>query len=144
MSLYLPAALRQQLIEADDHRCAYCHTFQVNSGYPMVVDHVLPRSKGGTETFENLCYACHRCTLFKHTTTKLQDPITRIVTPLFHPRQHSWSDHFTWANDGIHLIGNTAIGRVTIISLNVNNDAILDARLNWLRVGWHPPSEDKR
>ena len=142
MSLYLSAASKRRLLEADDHRCAYCHTSQVNSGHPMVVDHILPRSKGGTSDFENLCYACYRCNLFKHATSELEDPLTSEMTALSHPRQHTWSDHFVWSNDGIRLLGLTAIGRVTIIALNMNNDVILDARRNWLRVGWHPPAED--
>ena len=139
MSVYLSAALRRQLVAADDHRCAYCRTSQAHTGYPMVVDHILPRSKGGTDEFDNLCFACHRCNLFKHATTELEDPLTGMMTPLFHPRRQNWSDHFAWDNDSINLVGLTASVRVTIIALNINNDAILDARRNWVRVGWHPP-----
>ncbi len=142
MSQYLPNALRQRLLDVDDHRCAYCRTAQATSGFPMVVDHILPRSKGGLNDFDNLCFACHRCNLFKQTTTELDDPLTGESTALFHPREHRWGDHFAWASDGIHLLGASATGRVTILALNMNNDAILDARRNWLRVGWHPPTED--
>jgi len=37
MSTYLPAELRQQLVEADDHRCAYGQTTAANTGQPMVL-----------------------------------------------------------------------------------------------------------
>jgi 5-methylcytosine-specific restriction endonuclease McrA len=53
MSIYLAAELRQQMQEADDQRCAYCQTTQANSGYPMIVDHVVPGSKGGNTEFDN-------------------------------------------------------------------------------------------
>ena len=76
MSTYLPAELRQQLVEADDHRS----------------------------------------------------------------RQHVWTDHFAWDAAGIRLIGLTAIGRTTIIALNINNEVIVDARRRWVGVGWHPPA----
>ncbi len=141
MSIYISSALRRQLVEADDHRCAYCRTAQAHSGYPLVVDHIQPRSKGGATEFDNLCLACHRCNLFKHATTELEDPITGELVPLFHPRRQTWSDHFSWDENGIHLVGITAVGRVTIIALNMNNDVIISARRNWLRVGWHPPDD---
>jgi hypothetical protein len=130
MSAYLPAELRQQLVEADDHRCAYCQTTQANSGYPMVVDHILPRSKEGKTQFDNLCFACHRCNEFKGSTTMMEDPLTGELTPLFHPRLHMWDEHFVWDATGIRLIGLTTIGRVTVIALNMNNEVILDARRN--------------
>ena len=143
MSIYLSAALRQQLLEADDQCCAYCQTTQANSGYPMVIDHLVPQSKGGQTEFANLCFACHRCNEFKGSTTQLEEPLTGEITALFHPRRHAWADHFTWDVTGIRIVGLTALGRVTIIALNMNNEVILDARRNWVRVGWHPPDRER-
>ena len=143
MSTYLPVELRQQLQEADDHRCAYCQTTQTNSGYPMVVDHILPRSKGGQTEFLNLCFACHRCNEFKRSTTQLEDPLSGEITALFHPRRQTWADHFMWDATGIRIVGITAVSRVTLIALNMNNEVILDARRNWVRVGWHPPDQKR-
>ena len=139
MSTYLAAELRQQLLEVDDQRCAYCQTTQANSGSPMIVDHVVPGSKGGNTEFDNLCFACHRCNEFKGATTALEDPLSGEMTPLFHPRRQVWPEHFTWDATGIRIIGVTAVGRVTVITLNMNNEVILDARRNWVSVGWHPP-----
>lgn len=141
MRLYLPANLRRQLEEADDHRCAYCHTSQMTSGYPMVVDLVVPRSRGGVTAFDNLCFACHRCNLYKRALIELHDPLTGVLSPLFHPRQHLWLEHFAWDETGFHLRGLTAVGRVTVIALKMNNDVIVSARRNWVGVGWHPLTE---
>lgn len=138
MSLYLPTELRQQLLAADDHRCAYCQTAQANSGYPMVVDHIVPRKKGGLTEFDNLCFACHRCNEFKGATTELEDPLTNEMAPLYHPRQRQWADHFTWDGAGIYIVGLTAIGRVTVIALKLNNEIIANARQNWVNAGLHP------
>ncbi|MCI0398356.1 MAG: HNH endonuclease [Chloroflexi bacterium] len=139
MSVYLPAELYQQLLEVDDHCCAHCRTTQSNSGQPMVVDHIISRKKGGKTEFKNLCFACRRCNEFKGPVVVLRDPLTGELTPLFHPRQQQWSEHFAWDSGGVRVVGLTAIGRVTIIALNMNNDIIIDARQQWVSVGWHPP-----
>lgn len=139
MSAYLSVELRRQLLEADDHCCAYCQTAQSNSGYPMVIDHIIPRKQGGRTVFGNLCYACHRCNEFKGAATEIEDPLTDKAVPLFHPRQQQWRDHFTWDSAGIHIVGLTAVGRVTIIALRLNNEVIVNARQNWVSAGLHPP-----
>jgi len=73
--MYLPADLRNQLEDVDDHRCAYCRTTQANSGQPMVVDHILPETQGGETGFHNLCFACRRCNEYKGAQTAAIDPL---------------------------------------------------------------------
>lgn len=138
MAIYLPTAVRQRLIEADDHRCAYCRTAQSHSGSPMVVDHVRPRSKGGATSFENLCFACYRCNLFKGPQVETVDPLSGELTPLFRPRDDQWGEHFAWDDVSLHILGRTSIGRATIAALHINNPVIIDARRNWVRLGWRP------
>jgi len=141
VAVYLSTALRQRLVEADDHRCAYCHTSQANSGSPMVVDHLLPLSKGGVTAFENLCFACYRCNLFKGSQVEAIDPLSGDMATLFHARRDRWSDHFSWDEAGLRIFGLTATGRATVAALNMNNEVILDARRNWVRLGWLPNAE---
>lgn len=138
---YLPPELRQKLYDADDHRCTYCRTTEVNSGQPMTIDHIIPRAQGGKTTFENLCLACARCNEFKGFTTMGFDPLTGETVALFNPRTQRWEEHFAWDAWGVHLVGRTATGRATIVALNMNNDVIVDARRRWVSVGWHPPQE---
>ncbi len=40
----------------DRHRCQYC-----GSERHLTVDHVVPRSKGGTDTWDNLVTSCAPC-----------------------------------------------------------------------------------
>lgn len=141
MSTYLPVELRQQLLAVGDHRCAYCQTAQSNSGYPMVTDHIIPRKKGGSTEFDNLCFACHRCNEFKGATMVMEDPLTNEISPLYHPRRQQWVDHFAWDAAAIQIVGLTAIGRVTVIALKLNNDVIVNARQNWVNAGLHPINE---
>jgi hypothetical protein len=139
MSIYLPTELRLQLEQADDHCCAYCQTVQANSGQRMVPDHIVPESQGGQREFENLCFACRLCNEYKGAKTTGIDPQTGETTALFHPRQQIWAEHFAWEENGTRIIGLTAVGRATIITLNMNNDIIVPARLRWVTAGWHPP-----
>ena len=47
---------RKNLYLRDNHLCQYCGT----SG-TLTIDHVLPKSRGGVETWENLVTSCMRC-----------------------------------------------------------------------------------
>lgn len=46
---------RRGVLRRDAHRCAYC------GKAASTVDHVLPRSRGGADSWENLVAACLRC-----------------------------------------------------------------------------------
>lgn len=105
----------------------------------MTVDHIVPQAQGGETTLENLCFACRRCNEFKGSSTSAQDPLTGETVALFYPRQHIWTDHFQWDESGSLLMGLTAVGRASIVALNLNNPEIVDVRRRWVSVGWHPP-----
>lgn len=48
---------RKNIFRRDGHRCQYCGT----KSSPMTIDHVVPKSKGGKDTWENLVTACFKC-----------------------------------------------------------------------------------
>lgn len=107
----------------------------------MTHDHILPISKGGETTVENVCLACRSCNEFKGDATEATDPLTGETFPLFNPRQQKWSDHFAWSSDGTRVEGLTATGRATIVRLQMNNSVIIAARWRWTISGWHPPTD---
>jgi hypothetical protein len=139
MTIYLSEALRRQVETTDKHRCCYCLTSEENSGIAMTIDHIIPRFQNGETSFENVCLACRSCNEYKGKNTNATDPLTGEITPLFHPRQQKWNDHFTWSADGTKIEGLTTIGRGTIIALRMNNAVIVSARRRWVSSGWHPP-----
>ncbi|MBI4782392.1 MAG: HNH endonuclease [Oscillatoriophycideae cyanobacterium NC_groundwater_1537_Pr4_S-0.65um_50_18] len=137
----IPQKLRDQVEEADRHCCCYCQTSEVNSGIPMTCDHIVPLSKGGANSFENVCLACRTCNEFKSDLTTATDPLTDESVPLFDPRKQKWSDHFEWSADGIRVQGLTTTGRAMVLALRMNNPVIVAARSRWVASGWHPPVE---
>lgn len=139
MSIYLSAALRQRLQQADDKQCAYCQTSVDNTGQPLTIDHIIPLATGGETTFDNLCFACRRCNESKRGMVVARDPLTGEMTALFHPRRDIWSDHFNWDGSATHIVGSTATGRATVLALAMNDETIVGARRRWVSAGWHPP-----
>lgn len=49
--------LREYLLEKWQRKCAYCQVKDV----PLQVEHIVPRSKGGSNRVSNLCLACELC-----------------------------------------------------------------------------------
>jgi 5-methylcytosine-specific restriction endonuclease McrA len=49
--------VREYLLEKWNRTCAYCGAKDV----PLEIDHIHPRSKGGTDRVSNLTLACHDC-----------------------------------------------------------------------------------
>ncbi len=136
---YIPPKLRRLVAQDARYRCGYCLTAQRIIGRPMVIDHLLPESRGGSTVRENLWLACRRCNEFKGDRTHAVDPLTGATAPLFNPRVQSWAVHFTWSKDSTEIIGLTATGRATVVALRLNNDEIIAARSLWVQAGWHPP-----
>jgi 5-methylcytosine-specific restriction endonuclease McrA len=49
--------IRNQVLERDGRRCAYCGSLEG----PFHVDHVVPLIQGGTSDLDNLTVACRAC-----------------------------------------------------------------------------------
>lgn len=50
---------RKNVLARDQYTCQYCHTHF--SPAMLTIDHVIPRSKGGTTGWENVVTACKKC-----------------------------------------------------------------------------------
>lgn len=133
-------SLRRQVVEEANYRCEYCKTSARLTGMPLVMEHIFPRSLGGSSDRNNLAASCYRCNEFKGARTEALDPETNQLTELFNPRIHDWQAHFVWGNGGTHILGITPMGRATVIALRLNNDDVVEARSLWIEFAWHPPS----
>jgi len=138
----LSAELDQRVRTAAKYRCGYCLSPQHLVMARLEIEHIVPLAKGGTDQENNLWLACPICNGHKSDKTAGVDPETKATVPFFNPRQQQWSDHFQWAEDGITIIGKTAIGRATVIALRLSNDLdALRVRQFWVMAGWHPPRD---
>ncbi len=48
---------RREVFARDNHTCQYCG----RQGHDLTLDHVVPRHRGGSHTWENLVAACKAC-----------------------------------------------------------------------------------
>ncbi len=56
----VPPVNRREVLRRDNHSCQYCGTSR-----HLTLDHVMPRSRGGQHTWDNVVTACERCNQFK-------------------------------------------------------------------------------
>jgi hypothetical protein len=71
-----PAWSRPGVLTRDQGRCAYC------GGHASTVDHVLPRSRGGKNTWRNTVAACAPCNQRKGDRTPAEARMPLRVTPV--------------------------------------------------------------
>jgi 5-methylcytosine-specific restriction endonuclease McrA len=74
---------RRGVLRRDEHRCAYCE------GHATTIDHVLPRSRGGQDSWENLVACCVRCNNHKGNRTPEEMGWALSVRPRA-PRGPAW------------------------------------------------------
>ena len=99
---------RRNLFARDDHRCQYCG--QVLPMNQLSLDHVLPRSRGGETTWENIVASCVKCNTKKGGRTPqearmklMRHPVRPSHNPLLsvklgNPKYESWKSFLPRAN----------------------------------------------
>ncbi|MDT5188889.1 MAG: hypothetical protein QOI28_1140 [Mycobacterium sp.] len=77
---------RDGVLHRDGHTCVYCR------GHAATVDHLLPRSRGGGDTWFNLVAACQSCNGLKGDRTPKEAGMTLIREP-FEPKERDRFRH---------------------------------------------------
>ncbi|WP_420450458.1 HNH endonuclease [Ilumatobacter sp.] len=77
------AMSRRAVFARDEHRCQYC------GGRADSIDHVVPRSRGGPHTWENVAAACRACNLSKRDRTP-EEAGMHLERPCRAPRSTAW------------------------------------------------------
>ena len=75
-------------------RCEYCRMHQSLQGGTFHIEHVTPRSHGGSDDPDNLALACPSCNLHKSDRIEAIDPDSGVEMALFNPRTACWQEHF--------------------------------------------------
>ena len=137
------AKIRQAVAKRANGYCEFCVCLDCFSPQPFSVDHIFPKIKGGKTVLENLALICQGCNNHKYDKVEGFDVELKQVSPLYHPRQQVWAEHFTWSPDWQEIVGLTSTGRATIAALQLNRDRVVNLRRVLLVTGDHPPSIDR-
>ena len=119
MTTYVPAALRRLVVERAGNRCEYCLFPQAASLFALEIEHIIAEKHRGETIAENLALACPHCNRLKGSDLGSIDAENNRLTPLFHPRQQQWTEHFRLS--GAEISPLTAEGRVTVFLLQFNH-----------------------
>lgn len=133
-------ALREAVMTRSKGICEYCYAQQDFSMDSFAVEHIIPRSKGGSNDLSNLAFSCLGCNGCKYTRTEAIDPETKQTVPLHNPRLSVWSIDFAWSQDYTEIIGLTPTGRATIQALQLNRLGNQNLRRVLHQTGDHPPN----
>lgn len=89
---------RTLVYKRDDHTCQYC-----GSREKLTIDHILPKSRGGQDTWENLATACYVCNTKKGNRTpdecgmilikKPKAPISKMELSLNKSSISEWKEY---------------------------------------------------
>lgn len=77
------AVTRRSVFVRDGHRCQYCGAQAEN------IDHIVPRSRGGTHSWENVVACCRRCNARKEDRL-LEETGFSLARPPRAPRSRLW------------------------------------------------------
>lgn len=132
---------RKIIIERAKECCEYCRSQARFALQSFSVEHIIPRSKGGETTLDNLALACQGCNNHKYNKTVGIDSINNNFVPLYHPRKQLWHQHFAWNQNFTEIIGLTPTGRATVETLKLNREGVVNLRQVLYSVGEHPPPD---
>ncbi|HEV3084954.1 MAG TPA: HNH endonuclease signature motif containing protein [Gemmataceae bacterium] len=118
--------LLQLVWDRASNACEYCLLPQEYSHLTFEVDHIIATCHGGLTRASNLALTCFYCNRYKGPNLAGIDPVSKKLSPLFHPRRHKWKRHFRF--NGPILVGLTRIGRATIAVLQINDPAAVALR----------------
>ncbi len=68
---------RRNVLERDRHTCQYCN----HRGEDLTLDHIVPKSRSGGDTWENLVTACVRCNVHKGNRTPREANMPLLSQP---------------------------------------------------------------
>jgi len=79
--------IKRVVRERAKYLCEYCNSSERLSASRFTVDHLMPKSLGGSDDINNLALACRRCNERRYNFVAGVDPETQEIVPIFNPRQ---------------------------------------------------------
>ena len=103
----IPAKKRFKVLERDKFRCQYC--WKTWKDVTLEVDHVIPKSKWGSDDLNNLITCCRECNIWKWNEIiwdtkamimmKIKDKESEMVKDFF----STWNDYGLWTIDSRNI-----------------------------------------
>lgn len=132
-------AFRQLVVARAGGACEYCRLLEAPTGVTFHIEHVLPRSRGGATSLENLALSCPGCNMAKGDRTRGRDH-SGNDQPLFNPRRYEpsllgWHLHFALDVSSGIILPRTPIAEATATALDVNSPNRVLARMLQIQAG---------
>lgn len=125
-----------RIAERAGNCCEYCRLHQDYAIKRHEPDHITPRKHGGGDSDDNLAWSCFHCNRSKGSEVGALDSETGQLVPLFNPRRQTWADHFVL--EGAIIRPLTAVGRVTVLVLQLNRSGRVEVREILRQAGLYP------
>jgi len=93
------------------------------------LEHIVPKDAGGPTDLDNLALSCSHCNRRKWTKIVGINHQSGKRTRFFHPRTDTWAENFQLDRETGKIYGLTAIGRVTVEELDMNEPLVVNTRL---------------
>jgi 5-methylcytosine-specific restriction endonuclease McrA len=88
---------RRNILHRDGNSCQYCGY----TGDDLTLDHVVPRSRGGGDSWENIVTACVRCNVKKGSRTPKESNMTLRINP-HKPHSGLYFEVTKYIKSGVH------------------------------------------
>jgi hypothetical protein len=131
MRFSISGKTREAVAQRANYKCEYCQVNSDDMFLSFELDHVIPLKHGGTNSLENLAYACPHCN--QHKGSDFATILDQEIVPLFNPRIENWADHFI-IKDG-EIIFRSRIGEASIKIFRFNEPDLIILRQVLMKLG---------
>lgn len=123
--------VREYLLEKFGRKCSYCGKENV----PLEIEHIIPKSRGGTNRVDNLCLACRECNKAKDNLTaeefgypKIQKQVKQSLKDCAVVNSTRWKVYDILCKTGLEVeCGTGARTKMNRIKLGLPKDHHFDA-----------------
>lgn len=123
--------IREYLLEKFGRKCCYCGKENI----PLEIEHIIPKSRGGTNRIDNLCLACHECNQKKGNMTAeefgypdIQKQVKQTLKDSSVVNSTRWKVYNLLYNSGLEVeCGTGALTKMNRIKLGLPKEHYFDA-----------------
>ena len=77
---FILSCTRKNVYIRDNYTCQYCSK-RATSKFDLTLDHVVPKSRGGPKTWDNIVTSCHKCNITKGARTPKEAGMKLLKKP---------------------------------------------------------------